>query len=65
MKLMKVDEYREKHYTKASRPTRRKLINMIKTGFLPGRKEGKYYYVDIDAALRKTGNPLVDRVFGT
>jgi hypothetical protein len=49
MKLMTVDEFRENFYTTSSRPTRRTLIRLIKDGEINGKKQGKLYYVDIDA----------------
>lgn len=62
MKLMNIDEYLEARYTRCSRPNKRTLIRWINEGQVPGKKQGKFYYIDIDAEERKTGNPLVDKV---
>jgi hypothetical protein len=62
MKLMMVDEFLENFYTSRSRPTRRTLIRLIKDGEVNGKKQGKFYYVDVDAERFSTGNTLVDRV---
>jgi len=65
MKLMRLDEYLETFYTEASRPHRRTLIKRINQHILPGKKEGKFYYVDVEAKnsnIQLTGNLLVDRV---
>lgn len=62
MKLMTIDEYRDQRYTKASQPCKRTLIRLINEGELPGKKIGKFYYIDVDAESRMTGNLLVDRV---
>ncbi len=48
MKLMTVDEYLATHYTPNSRPSRRSLIQQVKRGDMPGKKFGKYYYIDVD-----------------
>jgi hypothetical protein len=64
MKLMKLNEYIVTHYTKLSKPSKRVIINLINQGIVSGKKLGKFYYVDIDAESKKTGNPLVDRVLG-
>ncbi len=65
MKLMTIDEYRETCYTTASKPSRRKLIRLIKDGVIHGKKHGKVYYVNIEAEDNLTGNPLVDKVLRT
>lgn len=62
MKLMTVDEYINVRYSEQSRPRKRTIISHIINGMLPGRKLGKFYYVDIDAEKSSTGNPLMDRV---
>jgi hypothetical protein len=59
---MSIDEYRETCYTKASQPTKRTIIRLIKEGVIPGRKLGRGYYVDMDINNKLTGNSLVDRV---
>ncbi len=62
MKLMSIKEYRETRYTEYSRPSERQIIKLIREGDLPGTKQGKFYYVDIDKEEKQTGNPLVDAV---
>jgi hypothetical protein len=63
MKLMSIEEYQETCYTKASQPSKRTIIRLIKDGGIAGRKIGKYYYIDISVNNTvRTGNPLVDRV---
>ncbi len=62
MKLMSLEEYRKTHYTDDSRPDRRTLIKQINEGLLPGKKQGRFYFIDIEAEARRTGNPLVDRI---
>ena len=62
MKLMTVDEYINIRYANNSRPHKRTIIRHILMGVLPGKKIGKFYYVDIANEQRMTGNPLVDRV---
>ena len=62
MKLMAVDEYIKTRYADNSQPKRRTVIRYITSGMLPGRRQGKFYYVDIDAEKNLTGNTLVDRV---
>ena len=62
MKLMTVDEYIRECYTEHSRPCKRKIIQLIKEGELKGRRQGKLYYVDIQAEEQSMGNALVNRV---
>lgn len=61
---MTVDEYIGLRYTETLPPSRRTIIRLINLGELPGKKVGKFYYIDIEAETRKTGNQLVDRVLG-
>lgn len=61
-KYMGIDEYIDQRYTAKSRPTKRTIIRLIKQGELPGKQIGKFYYINIDAEGRQTGNPLVDKV---
>jgi hypothetical protein len=62
MKLMNLDEYLDTRYTKLSRPSKKTLIKLINHGEIPGKKRGRFYYIDVEAESRKTGNPLVDHV---
>ena len=62
MKLMSVKEYRSFRYTENSRPSERQIIRLIREGDIPGIKQGKFYYVDIDKEGKLTGDPLVDAV---
>ncbi|MBY0544556.1 MAG: helix-turn-helix domain-containing protein [Gammaproteobacteria bacterium] len=48
MKLMGVKEYRDLRYTPESCPSERHIIRLIREGVLPGVKQGKFYYIDID-----------------
>lgn len=61
---MCVEEYIEQRYTPKSRPAKKTIIRLIKQGDVPGKKIGKFYYVDVNAEACKTGNPLIDRVLG-
>lgn len=61
---MSIEEYIEQRYTPRSRPTKKTIIRLIKQGELPGKKLGKFYYININAEACKSGNPLVDRVLG-
>lgn len=65
MRLIRIDEYIETCYAPCSKPTKRTVIKLIKEGEILGKKQGKFYYIDIEKELLRTGNPLVDRVFGT
>lgn len=62
MKLMAVEEFIENYYSPKSRPNKRTLINLIRNGDIIGRKQGKFYYVDVDAEKSSIGNPLVEHV---
>jgi len=62
MKLMGVKEYRNTRYTADSRPSEKQIIKLIREGDLPGIKQGKLYYIDIEKEETLTGNPLVDAV---
>lgn len=62
MKFMRIDKYLQFRYTDDSRPSKRTIIQHIRDGLLPGRKQGKFYYIDIEAEEHLTGNDLVDRV---
>ena len=62
MKWITVDEYRLSCYTPESRPTRRTIIRLIKSGAIRGKQQGRLFYVDMDYEGKVTGNPLVDRV---
>lgn len=62
MKLMSVKEYQESRYTASSRPSERQIIKLIREGELPGVRQGKFYYVDIDRESKLTGNNLVDHI---
>jgi len=59
---MSIKEYREIRYTEHSRPSERQIIKLIREGELPGIRQGKFYYIDIDKEKKQTGNPLVDSV---
>jgi hypothetical protein len=63
MKFMGIKEYRNTRYTPDSRPSERHIIKLIREGELPGRRQGKFYYIDVDKEEKLTGNPLVDAVF--
>lgn len=62
MKLMGIKEYRETRYTENSRPSEKQIIKLIREGELPGVKQGKFYYIDVDKETNQTGDPLVDAV---
>ena len=47
MKLMTVEEYRNTFYTEGSRPSKRKIIRMIKNGSLNGQRQGRNYYINV------------------
>lgn len=55
MELMTVDEYIDHFYSAKSRPNRRTIIRLIKCGNIAGIKQGKCYYVDIDAEQHLIG----------
>lgn len=61
---MSIEEYIEQRYTPKSRPAKKTIIRLIKQGELPGKRIGKFYYINIDAEAAKTGNPLIDKVSG-
>ena len=61
---MSIEEYIEQRYTPKSRPAKKTIIRLIKQGELPGKKLGKFYYINVSAEAVKTGNPLIDKVLG-
>ena len=62
MKLMSVKEYCETRYTPKSRPSEKRVVKLIREGVLPGLKQGKLYYVDIDEEQAYRGHELVNKV---
>jgi hypothetical protein len=64
MKYITVEEYIALRYTKMAPPSKRTIIRMINDGDVPGKKVGRCYYVDVDADILKSNNPLVNRVLG-
>ena len=62
MKYITVEEYIALRYTKMAPPSKRTIIRMINDGDVPGKKVGRRYYVDMNAEIHRTGNPLVNRV---
>ncbi len=59
---MTLAEYRLTHYTEASRPSVRTLQRWVQNGILPGKKQGKLYFVDIRKVEKLSGHALVDKV---
>jgi len=62
MKLMNVSEYLETRYTPNSRPSPKRIVKLIREGNIPGIRQGKLYYVDIEQEKLRTGNSLVDSI---
>lgn len=62
MLLMELEEFRLTYYAKQSQPHKRTLIRWIKNGTLPGKRQGRSYFIDVDKLETRTGNPLVDKV---
>lgn len=75
MKLISVDEFRQKYFSEASRPARNTVRAWVQRRRIPGQVIERSVYVDEAAWLeaqkpaapekashRPTGNPLVDRV---
>ncbi len=61
-KLMSIKEYRKTCYTENSQPSEKQIIKLIREGVLPGIKQGKFYYIDINEDNKLTRNSLVDLV---
>jgi len=59
---MRIDEYAKKRFTPESAPDPRTLIKWINNKVLPGKQMGTFYYVDIDAEQKQTGNKLADQI---
>lgn len=59
---MGIKEYRNFRYTPDSRPSERQIIKLIREGDIPGIKQGKFYYVDINKEEKLTGDLLVDAI---
>lgn len=59
---MSVKEYRETRYTPESRPSERHIIKLVREGVLPGIRQGKFFYIDLDKEEKLTGDTLVDSV---
>lgn len=59
---MSIKEYCKTRYTPDSAPSERQVIKLVREGELPGFKQGKFYYIDIDKEEKMTGNPLVDQI---
>lgn len=64
MKLISVDEFRERYFTEASRPDPRTVRAWVEDGHVPGRVIGpKRCYIDRDAwEAMSTGDALADKV---
>lgn len=62
MLFMRIEEYRMKHFSPASRPSLRTIRSWIQTGALPGKRQGKYYFVDMEELQVLTGQTLTDKV---
>jgi len=59
---MNVKEYCDTRYTPNSRPSEKRIVKLIREGELPGLKQGRLYYIDIDAEELHRGNDLVNQV---
>lgn len=59
MRKMSIDEYLEREFTEGSRPTRRTVVNWIKTGVIEGVELGGKFWVyepeitDADSLVQK------------
>ncbi len=62
MLLIRSEEYRMNHFSSASRPNLRTIRNWVQKGTLPGKKQGKYYFVDMEKLDVLTGQKLADKV---
>ena len=62
MLFIRIEEYRMNHFTSASRPSLRTIRNWVQNGALPGKKQGKYYFVDMEKLQVLTGQKLADKV---
>ncbi|WP_018935693.1 MULTISPECIES: hypothetical protein [unclassified Thioalkalivibrio] len=62
MKLITVDQFRQRYFDQESQPQRRTVRSWIDAGEVPGKIVGKLYYVDEDAWLAGTHDALVERV---
>lgn len=60
MKLQRVKEYIKDTFLEP-RPRPEVINEAIQRGDLPGRKLGKFYYVEV-GSLSSTGNSLADKV---
>ena len=62
MLFMRIEEYQLKHFSPDSRPSIRTLRNWVQNGSIPGKRQGKYYFVDLEKLQVLTGQKLADKV---
>jgi hypothetical protein len=58
--LMAVSEYRKKRFAGRKKPSEKTIKRWIVDGYLPGKKIGGRYYVEVTLETQLTGNPLAD-----
>ncbi|MBK5942756.1 hypothetical protein [Halorhodospira halophila] len=62
MRLITVDQFRQRYFADGSRPDRRTVRSWIESGEIPGRAVGKRHYVDEEAWLADSEHELVEHV---
>lgn len=62
MRLITVDQFRERFFAPGSQPDRRTVRSWIESGQIPGRIVGQRYYVDEEAWMAESEHALVDHV---
>ena len=61
-RLMKIAEFREKHFEEGSRPAIKTIRSWIDNGDIPGERVGGGYYVDLSRWDKRSNNELVNKV---
>lgn len=61
-RLMKIADWREKHFEEGSRPTMGTVRAWINSGEIPGERIGSGYYVDMSRWEKRSNNDLVNKV---
>lgn len=62
MKLIRIEEFANRYFDAACKPTLRTVRYWCEQGELPARRIGKPWYVDIDLFERTHDGVLLDRI---
>ena len=62
MRLIPLADFRRNYFADGRAPDPRVIRAWIDSGELPGRRDGRKYYVGAESFEQSTGNELADRI---